>query len=282
MSALALSFNNQPIPTISHNGQIWLTSAELAKALEYAHENAVTKIFNRNKEEFTDKMTAILPTQTGSLGESSGLQREQRIFSLRGCHLLAMFSRTEIAKQFRVWVLDILDNNVGQSTTAPQLTYCTKAQRKPLITAVRNLVATSTAKGKPLSYDEAHCMVNMAMGVECVDELTVNDIPKALQVVGKLYQKIVMGGELVEDSEVYPVRGEKVTYPIDGNMILEIRDGKLKNCEVIAKGAMVYDPRNAQGIAHLVTHYIPHNQLGFLIEAATRRLVDASAARMMA
>ena len=32
-----------------------------------------------------------------------------RIFSLRGCHLLAMFARTPVAKQFRHWVLDVLD-----------------------------------------------------------------------------------------------------------------------------------------------------------------------------
>lgn len=30
-----------------------------------------------------------------------------RIFSLRGCHLLAMLARTAIAKQFRVWVLKV-------------------------------------------------------------------------------------------------------------------------------------------------------------------------------
>lgn len=32
-----------------------------------------------------------------------------RIFSLRGCHLLAMFARTPVAKAFRRWVLDVLD-----------------------------------------------------------------------------------------------------------------------------------------------------------------------------
>lgn len=35
---------------------------------------------------------------------------------MRGCHLVAMFSRTKIAKQFRIWVLDILDKEVGQPT----------------------------------------------------------------------------------------------------------------------------------------------------------------------
>lgn len=39
-------------------------------------------------------------------------EKESRIFSLRGCHLIAMFSKTDIAKQFRKWVLDILDREV--------------------------------------------------------------------------------------------------------------------------------------------------------------------------
>lgn len=34
--------------------------------------------------------------------------RETRIFSLRGCHLLGMLAKTETAKAFRRWVLDVL------------------------------------------------------------------------------------------------------------------------------------------------------------------------------
>ncbi len=48
-------------------------------------------------------MTALIELDT------SGGKQKVRIFSLRGCHLLAMFARTAIAKQFRKWVLDILD-----------------------------------------------------------------------------------------------------------------------------------------------------------------------------
>ncbi|MGC6299300.1 hypothetical protein ACMXZB_12455, partial [Pasteurella multocida] len=44
------------------------------------------------------------------------------IFSLRGCHLIAMFARTPIAKEFRKWVLDILDRetNQPQQLTLPE------------------------------------------------------------------------------------------------------------------------------------------------------------------
>ena len=39
-----------------------------------------------------------------------------RVFSLRGAHLLAMFARTPKAKEFRRWVLDILDCEVAEQT----------------------------------------------------------------------------------------------------------------------------------------------------------------------
>ncbi len=38
---------------------------------------------------------------------------EHPIFSLRGAHLIAMFSRTAVAIEFRRWVLDVLDKEVG-------------------------------------------------------------------------------------------------------------------------------------------------------------------------
>ncbi|MDH8489597.1 P22AR C-terminal domain-containing protein, partial [Klebsiella pneumoniae] len=45
-----------------------------------------------------------------------------RVFSLRGAHLIAMFARTPVAKEFRRWVLDILDREVAHSPIAKQFT----------------------------------------------------------------------------------------------------------------------------------------------------------------
>lgn len=124
MTSLALSFNDVQLSPITHNSQIYLTSSELASSLGYADEGGVRKIFNRYKDEFTDTMSTVLRSgQIDPLGESSGLQTEQRIFSLRGCHLLAMFSRTAIAKDFRKWVLDVLDGQspILQSIPSPYI-----------------------------------------------------------------------------------------------------------------------------------------------------------------
>ena len=39
-----------------------------------------------------------------------------RIFSLRGCHLVAMFARTPVAKAFRRWVLNVLEKYAAEQT----------------------------------------------------------------------------------------------------------------------------------------------------------------------
>ena len=53
---------------------------------------------------------------------SSSRRMKVRVFSLRGAHLIAMFARTPVAKEFRRWVLDILDREVQHSPIAKQLT----------------------------------------------------------------------------------------------------------------------------------------------------------------
>lgn len=61
---------------------------------------------------------------------------------------------------------------------------------------------------------------------------------------------------------------------VDGNVLIEVCNGKITHAEVLAKGSRVYDPRNSASVAGLVYHYIPAQQLGTLIEAATKRLVS--------
>ncbi|HCQ9920622.1 TPA: alpha/beta hydrolase, partial [Acinetobacter baumannii] len=156
MSSLALSFNEvkfNPVPR--QDGQIWLSSGELAQALGYKQENAVSKIFNRNSDEFTENMTQIIDNpRLPNLG--------MRIFSLRGCHLIAIFARTAVAKQFRKWVLDILDKEVGAPVARTH-----KSERTPLHDAHALLVA----KTKHLNSSEAWKIINQRFGTNHIDEI---------------------------------------------------------------------------------------------------------------
>ena len=106
-----LIFQNTTLSVINQNNKTFFTATDLGNALEYIQPSiAVMKIYDRNADEFTAEMTALVEMQT-----AGGIQKV-RIFSLRGAHLIAMFARTKIAKAFRKWVLDVLDEEVKKST----------------------------------------------------------------------------------------------------------------------------------------------------------------------
>lgn len=94
---------------------IWLTSTDVAKALGYKNTKSITNLFNQNADEFSDGMTQVIESVT-----SGNYRKKVRVFSLRGAHLIAMFARTDVAKEFRRWVLDILDREVHNSPIAQQ------------------------------------------------------------------------------------------------------------------------------------------------------------------
>ena len=129
-----LTFNNINLTPVKQTGGIYLTSSDLANALGYKSEKSVSNLYNANKDEFTAEMTQVIevPEVTESM-TSKNLMRTQRIFSLRGAHLVAMFSRTEIAKDFRKWVLDVLDKETGQAKHQDTLTHSEQQTLRELI-----------------------------------------------------------------------------------------------------------------------------------------------------
>lgn len=166
----SLTFNTVTLHPIQQNDeQVWITSTELARTLGYKQENAVSKIFNRKADEFTSKMTQVIENpQLPNLG--------MRIFSLRGCHLIAMFARTPVAKEFRKWVLDILDREVQPKTKNH------KTERVVLNDAVNMLVA----KTKHLNFSDAYKLVHQRFNVKSIDEISLDQIPLAVEYVHHL------------------------------------------------------------------------------------------------
>lgn len=65
MSSLALNFNGVELQTTNHENQTWMTSTELAKALGYSRADMVSKIYDRNKDEFSEKMSKIIDPKMG-------------------------------------------------------------------------------------------------------------------------------------------------------------------------------------------------------------------------
>ncbi|ECW0140353.1 transcriptional regulator [Salmonella enterica subsp. salamae] len=106
-----LIFKSHVLETVEYEGKPWFTSATLAVALGYSDAKRITVLYNRNSDEFTSCMSEVLKSST-----SANLLVSRRIFSLRGAHLIAMFASTPVAKEFRRWVLDLIE----KETTVPQ------------------------------------------------------------------------------------------------------------------------------------------------------------------
>lgn len=177
MSSLALSFNEVKFnPVVQSDGQIYLTASELARALDYKSVKSVSNLYNSNKDEFTSSMSLVIESVTNGINNSKR-KLSVRIFSLRGCHLIAMFARTDVAKAFRKWVLDILDKGVGKSVAKTH-----KSEREPLTNAVNMLVA----KTKHLNYSDAYKLVHQRFNVDHIEDIPYDAIPVAVEYVHHL------------------------------------------------------------------------------------------------
>jgi prophage antirepressor-like protein len=104
----ALTFGAHEVKTITREGQRWISNRQLTELLGYADEKSVHRLYTAHGDEFTHTMARVFRVAT------AGGKQAMRFFSLRGAHLVAMFARTPVAKAFRVWVLNILDQEIEQ------------------------------------------------------------------------------------------------------------------------------------------------------------------------
>lgn len=184
---MALTFNSVQLAPVSHNNQPWIRSAELARALAYSDERKISHLYSRHSDEFSSDMSVVL-----NLGTTAH-PNMTRIFSLRGCHLLAMFARTPVAKEFRKWVLNVLDKlaeqewarlatEVKEIPDSSRLSKRTDPERKQLTAILNTWVGMA-----PIHYANARAQVNAHFGVTGVDKLTVAQVRKAIQwIQGKI------------------------------------------------------------------------------------------------
>ena len=107
-----LTFKSHTLTPVIVNNQPYLETRQIGIALGYTRGDVVGQLYKAHADEFTPDMTCTSDLVV------QGQKRKVRVFSLRGCHLLAMFSKTPVAKEFRRWVLDLIEQH-NQSAPAP-------------------------------------------------------------------------------------------------------------------------------------------------------------------
>ena len=170
-----LTFQNTNLSVINQRNQTFLTANDLGLALEYASPlQAILKIYDRNADEFTAEMTALVEMPT-----AGGIQKV-RIFSLRGAHLIAMFARTKIAKEFRKWVLDVLDKEVRKSTALLPNTITPEQQQ-----AIQSAVQQAHHR-TGLHWQEIYRQLKQAFKVAKYDQLPQDQFGNAMAFIMNL------------------------------------------------------------------------------------------------
>ena len=188
----ALTFNDVTLSPITYQNSLWIRAVELARALGYSDGSIVSRLYRKHADEFAPEMTQLIEISAEDRSGLLGSAGRCRIFSLRGCHLVAMFARTPVAKAFRRWVLDVLDKLDAEqhaTLTSPtpddftgtlSITPSTTEDRKPL----RALVG-SWAQVSGLPFAACWNQLKAAFNLANIKELPQEWIPDAIDWVQK-------------------------------------------------------------------------------------------------
>lgn len=207
---MALTFNNVTLSLVTHQNALWIRAVELSKALGFKREDQAAKIYRAHADEFTSDMAQVVEISDNA---DSAFPIKSLRFTLRGCHLLAMFARTPVAKSFRRWVLDVLDKlaeqerarHAAEAKELPDVSrLSTPDSRKPLRSLVR-----AWAQIAGVHYGALWPQVKAHFQLSRIDDLPESWIPDALAFV---QSKIDQCGKALPPSTPSPDK-ESVTVP---------------------------------------------------------------------
>ena len=143
-----LTFESTEFDVVDIHNIAWLRGPQIADALAMRDRRGIHDLYTRNADEFTDEMTQVLELPT------AGGMQPVRIFSPRGCYLLGMLARTERAKAFRQWVLDVLEGRATPQQTKPTTVPQQIALHRLRCTLVRDLEQSTAAGVRQCIHDQ--------------------------------------------------------------------------------------------------------------------------------
>ena len=144
-----LVFENTEFDIVDIHNVPWLRGPQIGDALGYEKGRvSIHKLYDSNADEFTEEMTQVIDLQT-----AGGIQ-PVRIFSPRGCYLLGMLARTEKAKAFRAWVLDVLEGRAVPREAKPMTIPQTIAMHKLRLALMKELEKITAGGMRAAVHDQ--------------------------------------------------------------------------------------------------------------------------------
>jgi len=192
------SFESKPIRTLAINNEPWFVAKDLCDTLGIT--NPSKAILNLDDDE---KM--ISTDSNLKLGSAGNGAQSLALVSESGMYTLILRCRDAVKKgsvphRFRKWVT---------AEVLPAIRKTGKYESKTTVddrTGLRNAVNMLVSK-KGLIYSDAYHLIHQRFNVESIEDLTLEQLPQAVEYV----HKIILEGELITEAQL-PSREKKFTF----------------------------------------------------------------------
>ena len=198
ISTQTISFNNQSLITVEQNGNHYVAMKPICENIGLAWEPQVLRI-KRDEVLSQGMIVMIIPTNGGN----------QNMICLPIEYLNGWLFGIDINR----CKPEIRDTLIKYKKECYQALYDYwfngKAERKTTVddrTGLRNAVNMLVSK-KGLIYSDAYHLVHQRFNVESIEDLTLEQLPEAVEYV----HKIILEGELITEAEL-PSREKKFSF----------------------------------------------------------------------
>ena len=186
------NFESKSIRTLAINNEPWFVAKDVCDAIGIDNNRKALLALDEDEKGVT-------------LSYTLGGQQEMNIVSESGMYTLILRCRDAVKKgsiphRFRKWVT---------SEVLPTIRKTGKYESKTSVndrTGLRNAVNMLVSK-KGLIYSEAYHLVHQRFNVESIEDLTLEQLPEAVEYV----HKIILEGELITEAEL-PSREKKFSF----------------------------------------------------------------------
>ncbi|WP_077816623.1 BRO-N domain-containing protein [Escherichia coli] len=190
-------FGDSEIRVINKCGEPWFVAKDVCDALALTNSRKA--------------LTALDDDEKGvTLSYTLGGEQNLSIVSESGMYTLVLRCRDAVNKgsvphKFRKWVTAEVLPSIRKHGEYVKGKKTTVEERTPLRDAVNMLVGK-----KGLRYDDAYNMVHQRFGIDSIDELSIEQIPQAVEYI----HRVVLEGEFIGKQEELPAPKLDINFPI--------------------------------------------------------------------
>ncbi|EEX1295504.1 Bro-N domain-containing protein [Escherichia coli] len=190
-------FGDSEIRVINKCGEPWFVAKDVCDALALTNSRKA--------------LTALDDDEKGvTLSYTLGGEQNLSIVSESGMYTLVLRCRDAVNKgsvphKFRKWVTAEVLPSIRKHGEYVKGKKTTVEERTPLRDAVNMLVGK-----KGLRYDDAYNMVHQRFGIDSIDELSIEQIPLAVEYI----HRVVLEGEFIGKQEELPAPKLDINFPI--------------------------------------------------------------------